>query len=292
MIALKFALAYAARGLHVVPVHSLDRGLCSCGRAACAAPARHPIQDLAARGVKNATDDPKVIREWCATWPSMNLALAAGVGLGRPWLTIDVDPRNGGDAQLSDLIATHGPLPSTITARSGRGGTHLIFGLATEVKRRGKLAPGIDVLARGRYFLVAPSRTAGPYTWTSPRGTPIALAPHWLDELTRAAEYAPAVAPAEVTPSSDMADRARRYLVHCAPAISGSGGHAATFSVAVRLVRGFALDESTALALLREWNAKCKPPWSEHDLIRKIRQAAEAGRMPDGALRDAPRRSP
>lgn len=37
-------------------------------------------------------------------------------------------------------------------------------------------------------------------------------------------------------------------------AISGSGGHAATFNVAVVLIRGFALPEAEAFDLISEWN--------------------------------------
>jgi hypothetical protein len=58
------------------------------------------------------------------------------------------------------------------------------------------------------------------------------------------------------------------------PAISGQHGHDATFYVACVLVHGFALGEADALALLREFNQRCEPPWSEGDLIHKIKSAA------------------
>ena len=69
-------------------------------------------------------------------------------------------------------------------------------------------------------------------------------------------------------------ERARRYIAKCSPAISGQGGHNATFHVAAVLVHGFALGDADALALLREWNALCVPPWSEGDLLHKLRSAA------------------
>lgn len=84
--------------------------------------------------------------------------------------------------------------------------------------------------------------------------------------------------------------RARAYLARCAPAISGSGGHTATFLVARALVQGFALDEATAYALLAEWNLRCEPPWSERELRRKLQQARERGTGTHGALRDRPLR--
>lgn len=42
------------------------------------------------------------------------------------------------------------------------------------------------------------------------------------------------------------------------------------------LVHGFALGEVDALALLREWNGSCVPPWSEGELVHKIKSAASA----------------
>jgi hypothetical protein len=71
-------------------------------------------------------------------------------------------------------------------------------------------------------------------------------------------------------------DRARRYVAKCPPAISGQGGHDATFHVAAILVNGFALGEADALALLHEYNAGCQPPWSETELVHKVKSAATA----------------
>jgi hypothetical protein len=90
---------------------------------------------------------------------------------------------------------------------------------------------------------------------------------------------------------SSVEARAAAYLARCAPAISGSGGHATTFVTAQRLVRGFALDEETAFRLICVWNETCQPPWSERELRRKIKQAADHGAMPEGELRDRRRAS-
>jgi hypothetical protein len=79
--------------------------------------------------------------------------------------------------------------------------------------------------------------------------------------------------------------RARRYIAKCELAVSGQRGHDATFYVACLLVHGFALSEADALMLLREWNRSCVPPWSEAELIHKIRSAASAThRLPRGYL--------
>lgn len=71
-------------------------------------------------------------------------------------------------------------------------------------------------------------------------------------------------------------ERARRYVAKCPPAVSGQHGHDATFHAAAVLVHGFALGETDALVLLKEWNARCVPPWSEAKLIYKLKAAANA----------------
>ncbi len=78
-------------------------------------------------------------------------------------------------------------------------------------------------------------------------------------------------------------DRARAYFARMPVSVSGAGGHAAAFSAAVALVKGFALDEASALRLLAEWNAGCLPPWTESELLHKLRSAA-ASAKPSGYL--------
>ena len=76
--------------------------------------------------------------------------------------------------------------------------------------------------------------------------------------------------------------RAKAYLSHCGPAISGQGGHNTTFRIACRLIKGFHLPEEQALPmLLSEFNPRCQPPWTEQELRHKVQQASEKGQSPD-----------
>ena len=69
--------------------------------------------------------------------------------------------------------------------------------------------------------------------------------------------------------------RASAYLGAMPPAISGKGGHNATYAAATALVHGFRLPAKEAIDLLRrEYNPRCKPPWSEKELVHKITEAA------------------
>ena len=69
-------------------------------------------------------------------------------------------------------------------------------------------------------------------------------------------------------------ERAALWLNKVPPAISGQNGHSTTYTAAVGLVHGFGLSETDALSLLSDWNRSCKPPWSDRDLIHKVRDAA------------------
>lgn len=74
--------------------------------------------------------------------------------------------------------------------------------------------------------------------------------------------------------------RAIAYIEKMDPAISGAGGHTATFRAAAKLVEGFGLDELAALRILRDhFNPRCLPPWKERDLVHKVRSAAQQTRV-------------
>jgi hypothetical protein len=264
------ALAYATRGQRVLPLRE-------CGK-----------EPLVRRGVHDATCHAGTIADWWRRLPRANV----GIAVSPEWWVLDVDPRNGGDVELDRLERTHSALPPTVHAATGSGGRHILFARPNGVRLRGKIGPGLDVLGAGRYIVAAPSihPSGGAYRWISTPGTKIVRAPTWLEKLVTAAEPPPsASAPLPPTTSPSRIERARKYLAACPPAISGSGGHVLTFTLAQRLVRGFLLDEATAFALLTEWNRTCQPPWSARELAHKIKEAARSGRMAPGCLADNPR---
>ena len=76
-------------------------------------------------------------------------------------------------------------------------------------------------------------------------------------------------------------DSARDYLAKLPAAVSGAGGHNATFTAACWCVR-FGLSDSDALSLLAEYNYRCRPPWEATALARKLREARKVvgGQVP------------
>jgi hypothetical protein len=81
-----------------------------------------------------------------------------------------------------------------------------------------------------------------------------------------------------------VVERAKRYIASVPPAVAGQHGDIHTFRVCCRLIRGFALDDNQALHVLSEWNARCQPPWTEAELLDKLRSAARYGHEPVGGL--------
>src|SRR5262249_42605851 len=115
-----------------------------------------------------------------------------------------------------------------------------------------------------------------------------------VDVRYRPGDFPPIIAtippPRQIEPrdsrefDQSILDRARRYIGSVPPAIAGQHGDVHTFRICCRLTRGFALDDEQALHVLADWNARCQPPWSEAELLDKLRHAARYGREPIGGL--------
>lgn len=74
--------------------------------------------------------------------------------------------------------------------------------------------------------------------------------------------------------AQDRISGARAYLAKLPTAVSGAGGHPATYRAASILANGFDLPWNDAWELLQEWNTShCSPPWSEKDLRHKLNDA-------------------
>ena len=166
---LEAALAYAARGWAVFPVH--ETGDCKTPRTP--------------HGFKDATTDSAAIRRWWQRWPNANIGIATGAsGL----LVLDVD--DGGEDSLTDYPT----LPDTIESLTGGGGSHILFKRPTGDKFKSctGIAPGLDVRADGGYIIPPPSihKSGNRYEWeasSEPDDVPLANSPDWLIEAVRVA---------------------------------------------------------------------------------------------------------
>lgn len=98
-----------------------------------------------------------------------------------------------------------------------------------------------------------------------------------FEQLAKTASRAPDIqeASAEAKVSNDVIQSARAYVAKMPPAVADSGGDSATYTVACRLVIGFGLSQKQAMPLMREYNGRCLPPWTESELVRKVEAALE-----------------
>lgn len=145
---------------------------------------------------------------------------------------------------------------------------------ATVQEQAGKNSQ-IEVYSHSRYFAVTGNRWEG---CESSKVNSEQAALDWLREKYFSEPEAKPAAPSYThRPPTDVSERARRYLERVPPAVSGSGGHNRTFHVACILVLGFGMSADEAWPVIAEWNQSCEPPWSEHDLRRKLNEANKQG---------------
>jgi hypothetical protein len=139
------ALSYASWGWHVLPLIPNDK------------------RPASAHGVHDATTDADQIKRWWAQNPNYNIGIAAGEKSGI--VVFDIDPRNGGDESWDDFTTEHGAVPDGICQLTAGGGQHYIAQWRDGLKSC-ELRKGVDFLAGGRYFVVAPSSVnQKEYTW-------------------------------------------------------------------------------------------------------------------------------
>ena len=142
---LEAALTYASWGWHVLPLVPNDK------------------RPASAHGVHDATTDLDKIRAWWAQNPNYNIGIAAGEKSGI--VVFDIDPRNGGSDSWDDFTSEHGGVPDGICQLTAGGGQHHIAEWREGLKSC-ELRPGVDFLANGRYFVVAPSNVNNKeYVW-------------------------------------------------------------------------------------------------------------------------------
>jgi Bifunctional DNA primase/polymerase, N-terminal len=188
------ALAYASRGIPVLPLHyplphrhgirpaaastapstTVRGGGCSCGDWACAQVGKHPLGSLVPHGLNEATTNRARVLAWWTRQPHANIGLATG----HRFDVLDVDGPTGAQA-IRAFAAEHGLVSCGPLVRTGGGGWHYFLaptGLGN-VSPRG--LDQVDWRGRGGYVVAPPSRHASgrPYQWVPGRGLDQPLPP-------------------------------------------------------------------------------------------------------------------
>ncbi len=197
------ALAYAAAGLAVLPLHQPitrpdGRIGCSCVDARCRSVGKHP---RTAHGLHDATADPARVAAWWRRWPQANIGLATG----DRFEVLDVDGPAGLRA-LRQLAEGGLSLPGPLVRTGGAGWHHYLAPLG-----RGNAQPirgleRVDWRGRGGYVVAPPSRHASGtrYRWLRPLTDELPQAPAPLRELLVAVPVRPPCGPpsAPIAPCS------------------------------------------------------------------------------------------
>ncbi|GHV32727.1 hypothetical protein FACS18949_04570 [Clostridia bacterium] len=170
---------YVAADWRVFPCHSITaNGVCTCGDVNCNSPGKHP---RIKGGLLKATTDPETIRNWWTAYPDANIGHRPPEGV----VVIDIDKKSGGLETYAALIAEHGQLPATVTAKTGGGGLHLYFRTDKPLPNAVNALPGIDIRTHAGYVLLPPSlhKSGKQYEWSpfcDPSSMTIAPLPEWF----------------------------------------------------------------------------------------------------------------
>jgi hypothetical protein len=213
------ALAYASRGIPVLPLHHpvahlrdalpvpagqpLDTpevgSACSCGERVCPQFAKHPLGALVPHGVKDATCNRARVLAWWTRFPLANIGLATG----HRFDVLDIDGPHGARA-IRALAAEHGLVSSGPLVRTGGGGWHYYL----QPTGLGNPLPAgleqVDWRGRGGYVVAPPSRHASghPYRWVPGRDleVPPGAVPAVLRERLQPRQLHRRDSPAELPP--------------------------------------------------------------------------------------------
>ncbi|MHC1710594.1 MAG: bifunctional DNA primase/polymerase [Solidesulfovibrio sp.] len=307
------ALDYAARGWPIYPAREVSEALEAFIQRIKHLPEaeqkrkfRYKVKSPYIRDWNNvASTDPEVIRGWWSRWPRALLGLATGERVGL--FVLDSDKPDGEDT-VAAMAERLGPLPPTLTVRSGKGGIHRYFRWPTDGRivrsREGHLGVNLDVRGHGGGIILPPSHLPVGflnYEFVGDSETPIAEMPAaWLDVV---AEEASVIrgreddgVPLCELDQPENVERGRKYLVGEAPeAIQGTGQHRTTFAVAAKL-RGFGLSQDMTSELMAELynEQKCSPPWDLDALAYQVycafmyAKSPWGGDTPEGAFSGSP----
>lgn len=163
--------------------------------------------------------------------------------------------------------------PATpLVAQTGGGGLHFYYALPCDIDVRNRIKVSgrrIDIRGEGGYAAAPPSLHASGrrYEWLSEAsgGNLADFSPSWIDDPLSVVAF----------PKHRETHRVRHAAAYIQriQAISGEGGHNATFRAACKL-RDAGLSRREAFALLCDWNeTNATPPWSAAELEHKIRSA-------------------
>lgn len=251
------ALWFASKGYPVLPLHSVtEAGGCTCGNSDCESVGKHPFAPLAPHGLRDATVDLGVIRDWFTEHYWLGYGIVTD-----ELLVIDVDARHGGLETWQELTRqpTRAPL-HTWQVRTGGGGLHVMLKNTPDI-RSGKLDTGVDIRGIGGY-IVGPTclhKSGKRYEWLqqcSPKDAELVEPPEWLLCVIRARSHLG-------RPTS-----LQEWRKIAATRVLDGERNTTLLRLAGHLIANPLLDPYVARDLLLGWNrSMCEPPLPDARVI-------------------------
>lgn len=237
------ALAYAAQGWHVVPLHTIIAGACSCGEPTCPSPGKHP---RTRNGLHSATSSHEDVDYFWDEWPDANIGIVAGPS---SLAIVDLDSDEAVARWKAMKIGT-----VTRYAKTGKG-LHIYYADPTQAGKP-SAGDGIDFRAGPSYVVAPPSIHANGNVYA------------WQNE-----DHDIATVPLEVL--AHFAKRRTDEARTTDGEIIKEGGRDRALISLAGSARRRGHTETEILALLRITNdERVDPPLDDRDLRRIARSAA------------------
>jgi hypothetical protein len=257
---------FASQGHPILPLHSItDDRRCTCGKADCTSPGKHPHADLAPSGLKDASTDDGVVRGWFDEHHWLNFGIRTD-----QFLVVDIDPRNRGDETWGDISAQPTrAVPHSWTVRTGGGGLHYIFANPGGL-RAGDLDRGVEIKTRAGGYIVGVTckhQSGRTYDWLPqchPGTAPLAAPPAWLLEVINTRTYL-----GKVTPPDEWRKLAGGRL-------RDGERHKGLLRIAGHLIAIPGVDPLEVRELLIGWDeGRCDPPLGAREIVQIVGNICE-----------------
>jgi Bifunctional DNA primase/polymerase, N-terminal/Primase C terminal 1 (PriCT-1) len=263
-------LELAKRSWNLFPQHSVVNGGCTCGDSKCEHVAKHST--IRKGWNTKATGATKQLTEWWTASPSANIGVKTG--LVSYLMVIDVDGATGAES-LRALEEKYGPLPATLTSKTGRGQHYFFkhpghkFTIKLSLKACAKrLGPGLEIKADGKAdcVTVPPSVHASgkSYEWLDAE-TPVANAPNWLLDLLTVEDVPTPASDSDVTPEGQRND--------------------AMYAKVCDLFKTGASKDAVLLSALEINQRKCQPPLPDAEIRSMVASVARTHKPKDGSAK-------
>ena len=245
---LQCALYYAKQGLAVFPLIPRDK------------------KPLTANGFHDATTDPDKINEWWEVHPDANIGIATGqISGGLVAIDMDIDKEKGKDGYhvftkwCSDNCLM---LPDSWLSMTGRGGYHLFYRSEFPVPSRIGWLEDVDIRADGGYVVAPPSMhpNGTSYEWEQ--------SPKEYELITTSdtdVEF--------VMNSVIVSGKSNNEPLKVPEEIPEGHRDEFMFKLACKYQAMGMSDEAMLAALQAENEVRCKPPLTDREILRKVKQA-------------------